>query len=121
VEARPDDDSLRLAWALSQLLRAVARLALAPEVQRDYLRRSGVGGSADELALDLDDAARLLDELEGADWIEPERAAAVRRIDGMLNAMSGPPSAALWEPGALSAAPEWAEVRAAAQEFLLAP
>lgn len=89
MEARLDDDSLRLAWALSQLVRAVARLALAPEVQRDHLRRLGVGGSADELALELDDTAQRLDELEGAGWIEPERAATIRRIDGMLTFVHG--------------------------------
>ncbi|MET8152548.1 hypothetical protein ACIBSW_16225 [Actinoplanes sp. NPDC049668] len=121
MEVRSDEECRRLAWALSQLLLAVARLALTPELQRDYLRRSGVGDSADELGLELDDAAHQVGELEDAGWITPERAAAVRRIDGMLSAMSDAPNAALWEPEALSAAPEWAEVRAAAGEFLLSP
>lgn len=120
---RDDDlfDPLRLASILNELVRAVARLALAPEDQREYLRRSGTGGSADELALELDDSVQMLDQLEESGFIDPAQAAIVRRIDGMLSMMSGARHAALWEPEALSTAPEWAEVREAAKDFLFRP
>jgi len=111
-------DPLRLSWVLSGLLRAVARLALAPDDQREYLRRIGTGGSADELALELDEFAGMLDQLAEAGWIPPAQATLVRRIDGMLTKMSGRQNAALWEPSALSTAPEWTEVRALAKELV---
>jgi len=109
---------LRLAWILSGLLRAVARLALAPDDQREYLRRTGTGGSADELALELDYWARMLNQLEEAGWIPPSAADLVRRIDGTLDVMSDEHREELWEPSALSTAPEWAEVRALAKEVV---
>lgn len=111
-------DPLRLASILSGLVRVVARLALSPEDQREYLRRWGSAGLADPLAQELDDVAHLLDQLEEANWIDPAQAAMVRRIDGLLTTMSGAENAALWRPEALSTAPEWARVRAAAREFL---
>jgi hypothetical protein len=105
-------DPLRFSWVLSGLLRAVARLALAPDDQREYLRRIGTGGSADELALEPEEFAERLGQLEEVGWIEPAQAALVRRIDGMLPMTSGQQNAALWEPAALSTALEGAEVRA---------
>jgi hypothetical protein len=71
---------------------------------------------ADELALEFDEYLRALeDEL-------PQLTAAeqIRALDSRLSAMSGPDHAALWTDDALRDAPEWVEVRAAAQAVLQA-
>ncbi len=96
----------------------MARLALAPDDQREWLCRTGTGGSADELAIELGESALMLHQLEEAGWIGPAPAALVRRIDGLLAVMSNRHSAEVWEPEALSTAPDWAEVRAVAKEFV---
>ncbi|TDB80673.1 hypothetical protein [Micromonospora sp. KC721] len=106
---------------LCELTRVVARLALAADDQREYLRRIGTGGLADELALQLEAVVVLLEPLEEAGLVDPAQAALARRIDEMLDLMSGAQKAHLWEPEALSMAPEWVEVRALAKEFLFLP
>lgn len=113
-----DDEARRWGWALLGLARAVARLAMPADDQREYLRAAGVGRLADELALEFDDFVRMVGPLEEAGWIGPEQAALVRRIDGLLALMSGDGNAALWELAALEVAPEWGEVRALAKKFV---
>ncbi|TDB77558.1 hypothetical protein [Micromonospora sp. KC723] len=119
----PDDllHPARVISVLCGLTRVVARLALAPDDQREYLRRAGVGGSVDELALQLEAVVALLEPLEEAELVDPAQAELARRIDQMLDLMSGADKAYLWEPEALSTAPEWVEVRALAKEFLFLP
>ncbi|GHJ09743.1 hypothetical protein TPA0907_41100 [Micromonospora humidisoli] len=111
----------RVTSVLCGLTRVVARLALAPDEQREYLRRAGTGGLADELALQLEAVVTLLEPLEEANLVDPAQAALAHRIDQMLDMMSGADKAHLWEPEALSTAPEWVEVRALAKEFLFLP
>ncbi|MEU8186690.1 hypothetical protein [Micromonospora carbonacea] len=111
----------RVTAVLCGLTRVVARLALTPDDQREYLRRAGSGSLADELALQLEAVVALLEPLEEADLVDPAQAALARRIDEMLDLMSGAEKAYLWEPEALSTAPEWVEVRALAKEFLFLP
>ncbi|GAB7042777.1 MULTISPECIES: hypothetical protein [Catenuloplanes] len=108
------DDPRRLAWIHGTLIRAVARLALDADGQRAYLEAIGTAGLADELALELGEAALLMDQLEDAGWVSEADAALVRRIGALLDAMGG----ALWDPGVLATAPEWAAVRAAARRFI---
>ncbi|MGW6936292.1 hypothetical protein ACWGE0_39965 [Lentzea sp. NPDC054927] len=88
----------------------VRRLAMPADAQRAWLESIGTAPSADELALEFDDAR------QGPLTSSTEAAVAVARIDRLLDAMSGP--SPVWHVDALADAPQWAEVRALAQEVL---
>src|SRR5690606_23923257 len=64
---------------LVALLRAVARLALPCEEQIAYVRR--LGGSLDELALEFNEGAALLDQFVAQGWLSTDDAEALRKID----------------------------------------
>jgi len=95
------------------LVSALQRLTMPAEEQIQYLTDKGVAPSADELALEFDDA------LAGAPLSKRERKL-LGPLDAHLNGMSGQHHAALWTISALRTRSEWAEVRRLAREALSA-
>lgn len=73
---------------------------------------------ADELALNFDDAFRLVDQLLAAGRISPDQHAALVPIDALLAAMTARGEPALWTPRALREREEWRAVRAAARHAM---
>jgi hypothetical protein len=110
------DDAARRRWLLEKLREAVARLASPAEEQMAYLRRLGSRGSADELALELDDAAR--SALSQEALVAPRLRVHIRELDQQLEAMSGADKADLWTDTALQSAEEWEEIRRRARAAL---
>lgn len=100
---------------LVALLRAVARLALPCEEQIAYVRR--LGGSLDELALEFNEGAALLDQFVAQGWLSTDDAEALRKIDEALEAISGMGNASLWTEAALCSAEQWCAIRNAARQF----
>ena len=96
-------------WIVS----AVQHLAMPAEAQVRYLTDKGVAPSADELALEFDDA------LAGASLsaVVEDR---LGSLAAYLSRMSGPQHASLWTTEALRVRSEWAEVRRLAQQALRA-
>ena len=93
------------------LVSALQHLALPAEAQVRYLTEKGVAPSADELALEFDDA------LAGASLSQRERGL-LAPLDAYLTGVRGPRHAALWTTSALRTRSEWAEVRRLAQNAL---
>jgi hypothetical protein len=90
---------------------AVVRLAWAGDAQIEYLHDIGVGGLADELALEFDD--RFAVHRACPDSLGPA-GGVLADLDRALERMSGEANAHLWTDQALSSASEWHEVRALA-------
>ena len=87
---------------------------------RDALTCAPEGScKADELALDYsNDLAAVLGI--GAGEFTAEQQTALRRVDNLLSAMSGPDHGALWTDEAVCTHPRWAEVRSQARRALTA-
>jgi hypothetical protein len=102
----------------SGLIRAVRCLSLEADEQLHELRRLGCSDVVDELALQFHDQAVLADQLFSSGQITEEELNLVRRIDKLLEEMSGEVNAALWTPAALRSSPLWAQVRLLAREFV---
>jgi hypothetical protein len=98
----------------SELRAAVTRLASPADAQIAYLHGIGVGGLADELALEFEDLlATHRTTLGPAGQVLTE-------LDQVLERMSGEANAHLWTDLALQSAPEWREVRDLAAQALTA-
>jgi hypothetical protein len=95
------------------LVSALERLAMPAEAQVRYLTAKGVAPTADELALEFEDA------LAGAAISDPERSE-LGQLDRYLSSISGRQFASLWTSQALGASPEWAEIRRLALRALRA-
>ena len=95
-----------------QLRAAVVRLAWAADAQIEYLHGIGVGGLADELALEFDDAFAVHRACPGS--LGPA-GPVLADLDRALDRMSGEANARLWTGQALQSATEWREVRALAR------
>jgi hypothetical protein len=100
------------------LLRAVRCLSQDADEQLEELRRLGCPEVVDELALQFHDQAILGEQLLSSGEITEEELGLVRRIDKLLDGMSGEANAALWTPAALRTSPLWTQVRALASEFV---
>jgi hypothetical protein len=91
---------------VQQLDNAVARLAIPPTEQLAYLASIGVGGLADELALEFDDAyqpvAPLLEELEAPEELRED----LTSLDQALTSDS-----LEWSIAAVGESDAWAEIR----------
>jgi hypothetical protein len=95
-------------------LRASLRLLSAEAGdQTDYLTQLGTAHSADELALEFDDALA-----PSRHFLSSAAAAAVGAVDDALSAMSGEGHDNLWTLEALRSAPEWQHVRVLARKAL---
>jgi hypothetical protein len=92
-------------------------LAAVPEDQLAHLEAVGSRAAIDELALESDHVLAGSRPAEGL-RLSPQQLKAARAVHMKLDAMSGEEKAELWEPEALAARPEWAEVRQAAQRAL---
>jgi hypothetical protein len=99
------------------LVRAVRCLSQDADEQLHELRRLGCSDVVDELALQFHDQAILADQLCSSEQITWEELDLVKRIDKMLEDMSGEANAALWTPLALRSSPLWVQVRLLAREF----
>ena len=100
------------------LLRAVRWLSQEADEQLAELRRLGCPDVVDELALQFHDQAIMADQLHNLGGISREQLEVVRRIDKLLEDMSGEANAELWTVEALRTSPMWAQVRTLAREFL---
>jgi hypothetical protein len=100
------------------LVRAVRCLSQDADEQLHELHRLGCPDVVDELALQFHDQAILADQLFGSGQITEEELDLVKRIDKLLEDMSGEANAALWTPVALRTSPQWTQVRLLAREFV---
>src|SRR5687768_11247694 len=96
---------------LASLVRAVAMLALPASHQIAWLESLGVGGSADELALEFDDGYVLAPQFVERQWLDAAVVDPLRALNDLLQSMSGPGNAELWDAAALESSPRWSEVR----------
>jgi|JI8StandDraft_1071087.scaffolds.fasta_scaffold57863_5 fermentation-respiration switch protein FrsA (DUF1100 family) len=106
--------------SLANLLRSVAILALPASDQTAWVESLGVGPVVDELALELGDGARLADQFVAKGWLGSEALPPLQALDALLEDMSGPNNAHVWDVSALKSSPRWAEARVKAQEVLFA-
>ncbi|KQY29724.1 hypothetical protein ASD38_10390 [Caulobacter sp. Root487D2Y] len=95
------------------LIAALEPLALAPDEQLAYLAALGVGETADELALQFDDAFRYAHPMGQASLD-----AALRALNERLSMMSDTGKAALWSPLALAQGEDWVFIRRTAARAL---
>lgn len=93
--------------------------ALAAPAEEQLARFPDFVVKADELALDFDDALRLVMDCPQI-RLEPEQEHALERLDDTLERMSGEANAPLWTEGALRERDEWARVRRLARAALAA-
>ena len=98
-----------------QPLREVLQ-ALAAPAEQQIARYPQVAVTADELALEFNDALLLLES--EAIKLNGDQLAMLLALDAFLNQMSGAERAELWTSDALRSAPEWIEVREASREGL---
>jgi hypothetical protein len=98
---------------IAQLVEAVERLAASAEVQVRYLEGLGVAPSADELALELDDAW-----LAASRGLSDRQRAAVELLDEALRRLSGRENETFWTVVALESDPRWESVRSLARAAL---
>ncbi len=108
--------------SLAKLVRSISMLALPFAAQVEWLRSLGLGEPefADELALELEDGARLAMQFQDAGWLKPEARQLILELDAALAARSGPDHEDFWRMASLRDAPEWDDVRGLATQVLLA-
>ena len=102
---------------IEQLVHALQALAAPADVQ--VARHPAGTVAAEELALDFDDAWRLVTSCQQLE-LAPAQRAALASVDAALSRMGGTAQARLRTPDALRAAPEWALVREHAARALAA-
>lgn len=107
---------------LAKFVRSVAVLALPFDNQVAWLSSLGLGDPefVDELALELEDAARLSRQFEEAGWVPSEVRRAVIELDALLRERSGEAHADFWRLTALRDSSDWEQVRELALKALLA-
>ena len=108
MSAHDRADDLRLL----RLREALENLAKSAGEQIGYLKTLGTYPSADELGLQFDDVAA--SAIDDERLLTTQQRHAVRSVDELLNAMSGPAHAELWTGNALETRDEWRRVREAA-------
>ena len=102
---------------IERLITALQALAAPPDVQLSRFPNFVV--TSDELALDFDDAYRLVSDCPQVELSGVE-ADSLRRVDAMLADWSGEGRPDLWSDSALRSAPEWAALRERAADALRA-
>lgn len=110
----------RSGLGIAQLVAALQRLAADPAVQTAYLASLGVNPSLDELALEFDDAYRIVQPRFRELGVSPQAIARLARVDDALAKMSGARNAQLWESSALASSDAWAKLRSLASEAIQA-
>lgn len=106
------------ARALGLTMIAVRRLAAGADAQTHYLEQLGTAPNADEFALEFDDSYKPLNARLAESDIPNGLSSALQRLDELLLSFSGPENADLWTTRALTDAPQWREVRRAAQHVI---
>lgn len=101
---------------LETLRSAVALLASPAEQQLDHLRK--IGGSNDELGLELDDVVGTIPSLVATGHLTPAQARAIEAVDSQVAAISGGTNTDLWADDGIEHAPQWREIRALAAAAL---
>ena len=95
------------------LIAALEPLALGPDEQLAYLSALGADETADELAVQFDDAFRYAHPMGHA-----ALDATLRALNERLSAMSGAENAALWSPRGLARGTDWPFIRQTAERAL---
>lgn len=103
---------------MKSLKEALNVLASDATAQLEHLRKLGLSGGFDELALEYDDIAAAAEDMLLCQELDKNQYARVKKLSEQLSRMSGPANTKLWTAEALSAAPEWEEVRKMANECL---
>ncbi len=103
-------------FGVESMRAALETLSLAPEKQRAYLATGGYGDCADELALDFDDAYKVLEPHFGKTHFPKEAESLLKSIDSQLKAISGEGRERFWTTSALKSEPEWNSIRALAAQ-----
>lgn len=102
-----------------RLLDSLNALALPADEQLQHLKNLGgaqVVLGIDELALEYSDLVLLLDQHRNDLGIGSELANDLRRLDELLDSMSGAQNAVLWSPVALRESCDWKRVRELARK-----
>ena len=110
-----NEESDLTTWQLTQVWESLELLAAGPEAQIAYLERLGTAPSLDELALEFDDARRLVPGLVSDGAVPDELDLVVRKIDARLHEMSS--RLEFWQSDAIDG-PEWDSVRQLARRAL---
>jgi hypothetical protein len=106
-----------VAWH-ARLVATLGHLAAEPVGQKAYLISIGVEGSADELALEFDDAYRPLIPHMAELKISGLAIAKLARLNDVLTEMSGADHLELWETAALETSNNWSQIRRLATEII---
>ncbi|MFI0981999.1 hypothetical protein ACH4SP_33950 [Streptomyces sp. NPDC021093] len=101
--------------AIGQLEQALNRLAWGADQQLEHLGRWGVG--PDELALEFDDAFRVVPGLVSQGLLPDSVTALLQPVDDALAAMTDA-SGNEWTNDAMAQSPTWSLLRRTAQEAL---
>jgi len=72
----------------------------------------------DELALNFDDAFRLIHQLEASGHLRRQQVEALERVDKLLGEMTNRHESSLWTLEALRVSPDWQALRAEARSAL---
>lgn len=99
------------------LKRCVSMLASDPTVQIEYIRSFDF--HIDELALEFDDVSHVTGSMLSDSELNSIQYDGVKKLDNLLDEMSGKANAELWTEEGLHSAPEWREVRRQAKELLV--
>lgn len=107
---------------LAKCVRSVALLALPYDSQLAWLASLGLGDPefVDELALELEDGVRLLQQFEDAGWLSREVRNVISELDAVLAERSGPNHENFWRLESLRDSPDWVHVRNLALRALMA-
>jgi hypothetical protein len=109
------DQANLAAWQLEQLRSALDLIAAEAQRQAHYLEELGTSPSLDKLALEFDDARRLVPGLVRRGIVPPEVERIVADIDSRLQEMTR--DRELWSREALDRSP-WQSLRPAPEEGL---
>jgi hypothetical protein len=105
-------------WRIQSLKNSLNTLASDAEAQLEHLRKLGLPGGIDELALEYDDIAAAADDMFRLHELDKNQCDSVKKLRNLLSRMSGKANSVLWTAEALCSAPEWKEVRSVAKECL---
>jgi len=97
---------------------ALRILASSADEQINHLTKLGLPGGIDELALQYDDAAAVAGTMLRCGELTNTQYNAVKKLNDMLERMSGREHWHLWSVEALTVSGEWKEIRRSATEIL---
>ena len=111
----PCEDGDLAAWVARNLREALQLLAADADEQIAHFLPPDFAFKADEMALDLDDSARVFRSY----WtMTQDQAAKVEALDGFLEVLSGADYTDFWSDASIRDDPRWVEARQLAQATL---